>query len=83
MTEALITVHKIPKKEAMNVALENIERVEVILLYNKKSLDIQGFFKLLTGIEPVTFSLPMRCATDCATAAFDHEILAYKTCFVK
>lgn len=26
--------------------------------------------KLATGIEPVTSSLPMRCATDCATPAF-------------
>lgn len=29
--------------------------------------------KLATGIEPVTSSLPMRCATDCATPAFANE----------
>ena len=25
---------------------------------------------LTTGIEPMTFALPMRCATDCATSAY-------------
>ena len=29
-----------------------------------------SFCKLMTGIEPVTSSLPMRCATDCATPAY-------------
>lgn len=52
---------------------------EVINALNAKTMKL----KLLTGIEPVTFSLPMRCATDCATAAYNEEILAYKDYFVK
>ena len=35
----------------------------------KKYRKSSTFRKLLTGIEPVTSSLPMRCATDCATTA--------------
>ena len=31
--------------------------------------DAIPYIKLLTGVEPVTSSLPMRCATSCATAA--------------
>ena len=37
----------------------------------EKTLISQGFLsELMTGIGPVTSSLPMRCATDCATSAF-------------
>lgn len=32
--------------------------------------------KLTTGIEPVTSSLPMRCATNCATSAY-YEIIVF------
>ena len=35
-----------------------------------KTISFKPFlYKLLTGVEPVTSSLPMRCATSCATAA--------------
>ncbi len=34
-----------------------------------KQLILLGFCKLATGIEPVTSSLPMKCATDCAMPA--------------
>ena len=37
----------------------------------KRTLDFSRVLvKLLTGLGPVTSSLPMRCATTCATAAF-------------
>ena len=39
------------------------------MLQNKKPLKNQGFFKLITGIEPVTSALPMRRTTDCAISA--------------
>ena len=39
------------------------------------------YFKLATGIEPVTSSLPMRCATDCAMPA-DFNIQVSQSLFL-
>ena len=41
-----------------------------MVMYKKINPEKSRFkLKLLTGLGPVTSSLPMRCATTCATAA--------------
>ena len=45
-------------------------------------LIIQLLSKLATGIEPVTSSLPMRCATDCATPACRYRPNYYTIKFI-
>ena len=42
------------------------------VFYKKQKLPafLQGALELMTGFEPVTYALPRRCATTCATSAF-------------
>ena len=44
---------------------------------------LQGALELMTGFEPVTYALPRRCATTCATSAYSvsvsHRLIYYTT----
>lgn len=66
------------KRQSIPFTELRLSFVSIILIYLK-------FKKLATGIEPVTSSLPMRCATDCATPAClcDLSIISKIIIFVK
>ena|GEM_PF-6418456 len=37
----------------------------------KTSVPVKGTLELMIGLEPTTYALPRRCATDCATSAIN------------
>ncbi len=53
----------------MDVRFSYARNARADLRRNKKLPISREFLELMTGFEPVTYALPRRCATTCATSA--------------